>query len=107
MVYDVVTQKLDRIPSLRGRACTAGAEHSIHTVEINPSRSLLATCALNSSDVAVYRLPTLDPVCVGMPMDQPSSANTVSKILIIEVSPAGILGGKKQLMFCCCFFCFF
>lgn len=68
MVYDVVTHSLDQIPSLLSRRDTPGTDQQqsgIHTVEINPSRTLLATGARNTSDIAVYRLPTLDPVCVG------------------------------------------
>ncbi|XP_059487449.1 DDB1- and CUL4-associated factor 12 homolog [Neocloeon triangulifer] len=69
MVYDVVTQRLDQIPSLVGRREAGpagdGGQCGIHAVQINPSRTLLATGARNSSEVAVYRLPTMDPVCLG------------------------------------------
>lgn len=70
MVYDVVTQRIDQIPSLSSRANNAvelpvEQQCGIHSLQINPSRTLLATGAKNSCDVAVYRLPTLDPVCVG------------------------------------------
>lgn len=68
MVYNVVTHKLDQIPSLISRRDSIGGEQAhcgIHSVQINPSRTLLATGARNTCDIAVYRLPTLDPVCVG------------------------------------------
>jgi hypothetical protein len=69
MVYDVVTQRLDQIPSLQGRrdsiTMPQDQQCGIHSVQINPSKTLLATGARNSSEIAVYRLPTLDPVCVG------------------------------------------
>lgn len=69
MVYDVVTHSLDQIPALMSRRdvnLVNDQTHSgIHSVQINPSRTLLATSARNTCDVAVYRLPTLDPVCVG------------------------------------------
>ncbi|XP_001600263.1 DDB1- and CUL4-associated factor 12 [Nasonia vitripennis] len=72
MVYDVTTQKLDQIPSLHGRQnASAGTgnnmetQFGIYSVQINPSRTLLATGGRNSTEIAIYRLPTLDPVCVG------------------------------------------
>lgn len=69
MVYDVVTQKIDQIPSLLSKRDLIGNEQmqqcGIHSVQINPSRTLLATGARNTCDIAIYRLPTLDPVCVG------------------------------------------
>ncbi|KAL1508941.1 hypothetical protein ABEB36_003755 [Hypothenemus hampei] len=67
MVYDVQTHKLDQIPTLISRREIPNIEQpcGIHSVELNPSKTLLATEARNAVDVAVYRLPTLDPVCVG------------------------------------------
>lgn len=68
MVYDVVTHKIDQIPSLVSRRTPLGPDQQqcgIHSIQINPSRTLLATGARNTCDTAIYRLPTLDPVCVG------------------------------------------
>jgi len=68
MVYDVQTHKLDQIPSLVSRRemqnnCELPC--GIHSIQLNPSKSLLATGARNTCDIAVYRMPTLDPVCIG------------------------------------------
>ncbi|VVD03974.1 DDB1- and CUL4-associated factor 12 homolog [Leptidea sinapis] len=67
MVYDVRSRALDSIPTLRPRTPWPGADHQtgIHALQINPSKTMLATGARNSCELAIYRLPTLDPVCVG------------------------------------------
>lgn len=66
LVYDVNTRQLDAIPTLHNNNQNNNPDsHGIHAIELNPSRTLLATGARNSSDLAIYRLPTLDPACIG------------------------------------------
>ena len=67
IVLDVNTGLRDMIPSLKGsmESLPADCPCGIHSIAINPSRSMLATGAVNTNDIAVYRLPTFDPVCVG------------------------------------------
>lgn len=66
MVYDVNTRKVDAIPTLpNSRGASPDTQSGIHACQINPSHSLLATGARHSADIAIYRLPTLDPLCVG------------------------------------------
>ena len=54
---DVSTKKIDHIPSLQSseNSVPPELERGINSIEINPSRTLLATGASNSNDVAVYR----------------------------------------------------
>ncbi|XP_052795128.1 DDB1- and CUL4-associated factor 12-like [Mya arenaria] len=66
-VMDLNSGNIDHIPSLKSsnKSQPAGCPCGIHSVAINPSRTLLATGAENTNDLAVYKLPTFDPVCVG------------------------------------------
>ena len=64
---DLNTGAMDVIPSLKSssNSTPANCPCGIHSISVNPSRTLLATGAENTNDLAVYKLPTFDPVCVG------------------------------------------
>lgn len=67
MVYDVQTRRLDSIPTLSTgvQPNVPDSQHGIHAIELNPSKTLLATNARTSSNVAIYKLPTMDPIFLG------------------------------------------
>jgi WD repeat-containing protein 40A len=66
-VIDLIQNQSYNIPCLDSSNRTHPSSHAcgIHAIEINPSRSLLVTGGSNANDIAVYKLPTMDPLCVG------------------------------------------
>ena len=64
---DLITRQIVHIPSLRSSPDSQAADCpcGIHSIAVNPSKTLLATGGRNTNDLAVYKLPTFDPVCVG------------------------------------------
>lgn len=67
LILDLITNQYDLIPSLTSSQQSKPPDPScgIHSIQINPSHTLLATGACNVNDVAVYQLPSFDPVAVG------------------------------------------
>lgn len=67
IVLDLETSQLANIPQLKSSAVSVPADCpcGIHSIAVNPSRNLLATGAENTNDLAIYSLPTLDPIGTG------------------------------------------
>lgn len=66
-VVDALTHRITRIPVLKCSSVNVDPDSpcGIHSIAVNPSRTFLATGAEHTNAVAVYRLPTFDPVYVG------------------------------------------
>ncbi|XP_013378753.1 DDB1- and CUL4-associated factor 12 [Lingula anatina] len=67
IVLDLQTCQMSTIPSLKSsdESIEADCPCGIHSIAINPSNTLIATGADHTNDLAVYRLPTFDPVFLG------------------------------------------
>ena len=66
-MLDLITSQIVQIPSLKSSQDSVAADCpcGIHSIATNPSRTMLATGAIHTNDLAIYRLPTFDPVCIG------------------------------------------
>lgn len=67
IVIDVNNGNRVQIPNLRssGKNKVDCENCGIHSIKINPSRNLLVTGGEEPNDVAVYKLPSFEPVCIG------------------------------------------
>ncbi|XP_069895417.1 DDB1- and CUL4-associated factor 12-like protein 2 [Dipodomys merriami] len=87
-VVDVHSGHITHLPLLRDMApyvAWAQPTRGIHAVELNPSKTLMATGGKNSSSLAVYQLPTLKPFCLG---DREGHTDWISAIAWVTDSVA-------------------
>ena len=67
MVINTRSNKHWNIPVLRGseNAPQPSRNCGIHSIALNQSGTFLATGGENPNNIAAYRLPTMEPVCIG------------------------------------------
>ncbi|KAF2354515.1 WD40-repeat-containing domain [Trinorchestia longiramus] len=67
-VYDSKTCQVHDIPRLAPpvpELSPAGSPHGVYAIDMNPSQTLLATVTQGGRNVAIYRLPNLEPLYYG------------------------------------------
>ena len=66
-MLDVLSGWKVAIPVLEGSSHSPMPEMNcgIHSIKISPDRELLASSGYNPNHLAVYRIPSFDPVCIG------------------------------------------
>ena len=67
LALNLDTSQLVTIPTLKSSTSSIPAEcpTGIHSIAVNPSQTLLATGASNTNDLALYSIPTFDPIGTG------------------------------------------
>ena len=67
IVINTWSDKLWNIPLLHGSEYSPNPRKScgIHSIALNQTGTVLATGGENPNDIAAYRLPSMEPVCVG------------------------------------------
>uniref|UniRef100_U3KPL5 DDB1- and CUL4-associated factor 12 beta-propeller domain-containing protein n=1 Tax=Oryctolagus cuniculus TaxID=9986 RepID=U3KPL5_RABIT len=67
-VLDVYSGQITRLPLIRDMVPTVAIAQlgcGIHSLELNPSKTLMATGGENPNSLAIYHLPSLEPMCLG------------------------------------------
>ncbi|KAI4554777.1 DDB1- and CUL4-associated factor 12-like protein 2 [Ovis aries] len=100
-VVDVQSSHVTRIPLMQDRRPPPAHTQpgcGIHAIHLNPSKTLLATGGENPNSLAIYRLPTLDPLCLGDRQghkDWIFAIDWMSDTVVVSGSRDGTLGVWK------------
>ena len=66
-ILNVINGKSTSIPMVQGPSpANPESNCGIHSLEFNPSRTMLATGGKNPNDLSVYKVPEFEPVCLGV-----------------------------------------